>query len=280
MKKISLPAPAKINLFLHILGKRPDGYHNIQTAFQFLNFADQLTFSLRTDGEIKLSTCVDIPSEKNLIFRAAKLLQQQADCNFGADITINKQIPLGAGLGGGSSDAATTLLALNQLWQCHYDLGKLAKLGSTLGADVPVFIYGEAAWAEGKGDQLQKISPPEGWCLLIFPPCSVSTEEIYAAQELTRNTPPITISEFLKSGGHNDCEPVVSRRYAEVNQALAWLTNFAPAKMTGTGSCVYAMFTNEQQALATIKQAPQGFKAVVAKAVNQSPAKTPTKIGV
>lgn len=271
MKTISLPAPAKINLFLHVLGKRPDGYHNIQTAFQFLDFCDQLNFSLRTDGKINLSSTLAIPDEKNLIFRAANLLQQKTETHFGVDIALEKHIPMGGGLGGGSSNAATTLLALNQLWQIHYDLPILAKLGATLGADVPVFIYGEAAWAEGKGDQLQKISPPENWCLLVIPSCLVSTEEIYAAPELTRNTPPITIGKFLESGGHNDCEPVVRNRYAEIDQALTWLTNFGPAKMTGTGSCIYVMFATEQQALDVFKQIPKNLRAVVAKALNQSP---------
>lgn len=271
MTTLTLLAPAKINLFLHILGRREDGYHNIQTAFQFLNFGDELTFNLRNDPQINLPTLVGIPHEKNLIWRAAVLLQKESNCQMGADIVINKKIPLGGGLGGGSSNAATTLLALNQLWQLNFPTAKLATLAAQLGADVPVFISGEAAWAEGKGELLQKIILPESWCTVVVPPCQVSTEEIYTASELTRNTPPITIGEFLRNGGHNDCEPIVRRRYKDVDEALNWLTNFAPARMTGTGSCIFAMFPTEQQALTVAQKPLDGCRIIVAKIINKSP---------
>lgn len=267
-----ISAPAKLNLFLHIINRRDNGYHNIQTVFQFLNYCDELQFHLRNDGQINLIVQDSkIVIENNLITRAALLLQQISQTKLGADIILKKNIPIGAGLGGGSSDAATTLVALNQLWQTQLPQQRLAILGAKLGADVPVFMYGKAAWAEGIGDQLQPIVLPEPWYLVLVPNCHVSTAEIYAAQELTRNTSPITINEFLSRGGHNDFEPVVRRRYPEVGAALDWLAQFAPTKMTGTGNCVFAAFANEKQALAVAAKVPKNFQNFVAKGLNHSP---------
>lgn len=265
-------APAKLNLFLHILSRRTDGYHNIQTIFQFLNYYDELQFQLRNDGQINLMIENEsLPVEKNLVTRAALLLQQTSQSKCGADIILKKNIPIGAGLGGGSSDAAATLLALNNLWKTHLSQTELMALGKQLGADVPVFIYGKSAWAEGIGDQLQSISLPQPWYVVLVPRCHVPTAEIYAAQELTRNTSPITINEFLHRGGRNDFEPTVRLRYPEVAAALDWLSQFAPAKMTGTGSCVFAAFAEQHQALAIATKVPKNFQNFVAQGLNDSP---------
>lgn len=264
-----ISAPAKLNLFLHIINRRADGYHNIQTVFQFLDFYDELQFNLRTDEQINLTIQnANLPIEENLIMRAALLLQQTSQSKLGADIVLTKNIPIGAGLGGGSSNAAATLLALNNLWQTHLSQQQLMALGKQLGADVPVFIYGKAAWAEGIGDQLQPVTLTEPWYLLLHPNCHVPTAEIYAAQELTRNTSPITINQFFDRGGHNDFESVVRRRYPEVDAALNWLTQFAPARMTGTGSCVFAAFAEQQQALAIAAKVPKNFQSIVAQGLN------------
>lgn len=269
---LTLPAPAKINLFLHIIGRRVDGYHELQTAFQFLQLNDELTFSLRKDSEVVLQAPdLDFPPQNNSIWRAAHFLRDAMHCGVGADIYVKKNIPLGAGLGGGSSDAATTLLALNQLWQTNLSLKELAEIGLHVGADVPVFIYGHAAWGEGIGERLQKLDLPERWCLLIIPNCSVATAEIYSAPELTRNTSPITIGEFLKRGGHNDCEAVVRKRYPEVDQAFRWLNQFSSARMTGTGACVYALFDTQEAAQAIYQQLPNHFRGLVTHTLNQSP---------
>jgi 4-diphosphocytidyl-2-C-methyl-D-erythritol kinase len=272
MTSLIAKAPAKINLFLHITGQRPDGYHTLQTLFQFLDYCDELTFSIRNDNKINLiAELPTVPTEENIIWRAAKLLQKTTQCKFGADIKLKKIIPMGGGLGGGSSDAATTLLALNHLWQTNLSKQQLAELGLQLGADVPVFIHGKAAFAEGIGEHLQFITLPEPWYLVLVPECQVNTAEIYRAPELTRNTAPITIRELLSRGGHNDCEAVVRNRYSAVAQALDWLAQYAPAKMTGTGACVFASFDTQQQALAVAAQAPKHLHSFVARGLNASP---------
>lgn len=272
MKTLSIKAPAKLNLFLHITGQRLDGYHTLQTAFQFLDYCDELTFEIRDDDKIHLTDKLPgVATEDNIIWRAANLLQQTTQCKFGADIKLKKHIPMGGGLGGGSSDAATTLLALNHLWQTHLSKKQLAELGLQLGADVPVFIHGKAAFAEGIGEVLQFITPPEPWYLVLVPDCQISTAEIYRAPELTRNTAPITIRQFLDRGGHNDCEPVVRKRYPAVERALDWLAQYAPAKMTGTGACVFASFAAHQQALTIAAQVPKHLHSFVARGLNTSP---------
>lgn len=268
-----LPAPAKVNLFLHITGQRSDGYHVLQTAFQLLNFGDELSFTLRDDGQIQLhAPMLNIPPEENLVIRAARLLKNHMQSSYGADISLNKRLPSGGGLGGGSSDAATTLLGLTTLWQMPLDLELLATLALQLGADVPVFVRGRSAWAEGIGEQLQPITLPECWFLVLTPACSISTAEIFSAQELTRNTPPITIAAFLREGGHNDCQPVVEKRYPAVKETLAWLSQFATCRMTGTGASVFAAFSTETQARAVLAQKPIDVAGFVAQGVNVSPA--------
>lgn len=266
------PAPAKLNLFLHIVGRRADGYHLLQTAFQFLDYGDRLRFSPRDDGAIRRITPIEgIPEEQDLTVRAAALLQQAGGVTRGVDIAIDKRLPLGAGLGGGSSDAATALVALNRVWGLGLPRERLAELGLRLGADVPVFIYGRAAWAEGIGERLTPLTLAEPWYLVLVPPCHVSTAEIFAAPELTRNAPPLKIAAFLSGAGANLCEPVVRRRYPEVGEALDWLGKHAPARMSGTGASVFAAFPGEAAAREVLAQVPERWRAWVARGTNVSP---------
>ena len=238
------PAPAKLNLFLHILGRRPDGYHELQTCFQFVDLGDEITINVRGDGRIRrVSDLPDVAEEEDLCVRAARALQTAAGCPLGADISVHKRIPMGGGLGGGSSDAATCLVALNHLWRLNWPLEDLAALGLKLGADVPVFVQGRAAWAEGVGERLTPLYPPlaplETNYLILKPNIGVSTAEVFQDPELTRNSAPITIHGFLESGGRNDCLGVVRRRYPEVARAFDWLSAFGSARLTGTGACVF-----------------------------------------
>lgn len=266
------PAPAKLNLMLHITGQREDGYHLLQTVFQFINFSDSLDFCIRDDGVIRRQSDWDAVAEADdLIVRAAKALQQESACTSGVDIHLQKNLPAGGGLGGGSSDAATTLVALNQLWGLELSVDRLAEIGLQLGADVPVFVRGHAAWAEGVGEEITSIEPQENWYLVIRPDCSISTMEVFHASDLTRNTPAIRIRDFLKDGGHNDCEPVVRKLYSEVAAALDWLGQFADARMTGTGSCVFAGFEDQQQAESVYAKLPRDWEGYVTKGCNQSP---------
>lgn len=266
------PAPAKLNLFLHITGRRDDGYHLLQTVFQFLDFQDDLAFTIRDDGTVnRLSDGAGVPAEADLVVRAAKALQDHTGCRLGVDIEVVKYIPMQAGLGGGSSDAATTLLALNRLWDLELPVSELAMLGVKLGADVPVFLHGHAAFAEGVGEQLTDVDPPEPWYLIVRPDCSVSTAEIFNAGDLTRHTPPITIRDFLAGSGHNDCTPVVVKRYPQVAEVLDWLGKFSEAKMTGTGSTVFAAFADEAAADSALKQVPEPWFAHVCRGRNESP---------
>lgn len=267
------PAPAKVNLFLHITARRADGYHELQTAFQFLDYGDRLRFTVTDDDQIRLQDGLEnVPAEANLIVRAAKLLQSAARCQQGANIQLEKRLPMGAGLGGGSSDAATTLVALNALWQCGFTEDQLAVMGLTLGADVPVFVRGHAAWAEGVGEIITPITPPEPWYLVIFPDCAVSTAEIFSAAELTRDCEPITIAGFLAGEGSNICEPVVKKLYPPVAQALAWLAQYAAIpRMSGTGSCVFARFDSKNEAENVLQYVPKHWQAFTAKGCNVSP---------
>ncbi len=269
---LTLPAPAKLNLFLHITGQRDDGYHTLQTVFQLLDFGDELSFSLRTeDCDIRLSPEIDgVPHEDNLIVRAARLLQPHCRKPMGANIELRKRLPMGGGIGGGSSNAATTLLALNQLWKTHLSLQQLAVMGRQLGADVPVFVEGRSAWAEGVGEQLQAIELPEKWYLVITPNCHVSTAEVFSHKDLTRDTSNITVAAFLEQGGHNDCQPLVRRLFPEVAKALDWLSQFGNAKMTGTGACVFAPFDNKASAEAVLAEMPNSMAGFVAQGVNHS----------
>ncbi len=266
------PAPAKLNLFLHVTGRRPDGYHLLQTVFQFIDFTDLLDFTIRADSKLLLnSNYANIKIEDDLVIQSAEALQGESGCNLGAEIRVRKRIPPGGGLGGGSSDAATTLVALNQLWGLGLSQERLVQIGLGLGADVPVFVQGQAAWAEGVGEKLTPIEPEECWYLVICPDCHVSTAEIFSSAELTRNTPAITIRDFLKSGGHNDCEPVVRRQYPRVAEALDWLGQHADTRMTGTGSCIYAGFNSQEQAETISREIPQKWQGFVAKGKNRSP---------
>ncbi|MGB4075262.1 4-(cytidine 5'-diphospho)-2-C-methyl-D-erythritol kinase [Pseudomonas sp.] len=269
--ELILPAPAKLNLMLHILGRRADGYHELQTLFQFLDFADELGFALRQDGEIRLHSPIDgVPHDSNLIVRAARLLQQHANCALGADIWLDKRLPMGGGIGGGSSDAATTLLGLAHLWQLDCDEDQLASLGLSLGADVPVFVRGRAAFAEGVGEKLQPVQLAEPWFLVAIPQVLVSTAEIFSDPELTRDTPPIKVRSLLEGGGRNDCQPVVQKRYPEVRNALILLNKFVPARLTGTGACVFGSFPNQDDADKVARQLPATLPSFIAQGRNIS----------
>ena len=272
MNEVSWPAPAKINLFLHVVGRRPDGYHLLQTAFQFLDYGDALRFTLRDDGVIRRTTpLAGVPGPRDLTVRAAALLKQFAGNSLGVDIAVDKRLPMGAGLGGGSSDAATTLLVLNRLWGLNLAEERLAELGLQLGADVPVFVHGRAAWAEGVGERLTPISLPEPWYVVVVPHCQVPTAEIFADPELTRNAPPLTIAAFLSGAGGNVCEAVVRRHYPEVGEALVWLSGYAPARMSGTGSAVFAAFADRARAQRVAEAVPAPWKVFTAEGSNRSP---------
>jgi 4-diphosphocytidyl-2-C-methyl-D-erythritol kinase len=266
------PAPAKLNLFLHVTGRREDGYHTLQTVFQFLDYGDRLYFVPRTDGAIgRFGGPPGIADDADLCVRAARLLQTASGIRAGVDIYNEKRLPAGGGLGGGSSDAATTLWVLNRLWSAGLEPEPLAALGLRLGADVPVFLFGRAAWAEGVGELLTPVDPPRPWYLVLDPAVRVSTAEIFADPQLTRNTPRMTIRDFLSGGGHNDCEAVVRRRHPEVAAALEWLNRFAPARMTGTGACVFAPFSTQTEAEAAWRRLPDGWTGFVARGENLSP---------
>lgn len=269
---LSLPAPAKLNLFLHITGRRADGYHLLQTLFQFLDHGDTLHFTSREDGQIRLLTELPgVASEDNLILRAARRLQQVSGTRLGADIVLDKRLPMGGGIGGGSSDAATTLVGLDHLWQTDLGEDRLAALGLELGADVPVFVRGRAAWAEGVGEQLTPVEVDEPWYLVVVPTCHVSTAEIFSDERLTRDTTPITLAAFREHGGRNDCLPVVTARYPEIRNTLILLNKFCEAKMTGTGSCLFGAFPNEREADKVRARLPATLQAFVAKGCNTSP---------
>lgn len=274
--ELTLPAPAKINLFLHICGRRADGYHNLQTIFQFLSIADELSFRRRNDGQIHLAPAfADLPAEDNLIVKAARALQAHTGCRLGADIHINKQLPMGGGIGGGSSNAATTLVALNLLWQLGLARQTLQEIGLHLGADVPIFIHGHAAWAEGVGEKLVDVDLPEQWYLLVIPHCHVSTAKIFSHPQLTRNSKIKKIAAFFEQGPQqgfrNDCEALVRSLYPQVDEALNVLSQFGNARMTGTGACVYSRFNSEQAAREAKQQLPPHFNALVCQSLNRSP---------
>ncbi|MGL5106256.1 MAG: 4-(cytidine 5'-diphospho)-2-C-methyl-D-erythritol kinase [Plesiomonas shigelloides] len=266
------PSPAKLNLFLYITGRRADGYHSLQTLFQFLDYGDSLSFIPRPDGVLTLSPSIpDGPDEHNLIIRAARLLQQHTGCTQGADIRLYKILPMGGGLGGGSSNAATTLVALNCLWQTGCSRNELEQLGLQLGADVPVFVHGHAAFAEGVGEQLQDCAPQEKWYLVAHPGISIPTAAIFGDPELTRNTPERTLTALMAAPYENDCENVARKRFREVEHLISWLLQYAPTRLTGTGACVFAEFDTEAAARTVLQSAPNWLQGFVAKGVNISP---------
>lgn len=272
MGQLTLLAPAKLNLFLHINGRRSDGYHLLQTVFQLLDYGDELELSSNSSGNISLNPSIPgVALEDNLIYRAATLLQQYTGCTLGADIKLSKRLPMGGGIGGGSSDAATTLVGLNHLWETQLNKNQLQQLGQQLGADVPVFIGAQSACAEGIGEQLQAIEIEQKWYVVLKPNCHVSTAEIFSNKRLTRDTPAIKVAAFLEQGNRNDCQAVVEMLYPKVSFALNWLEQFAPAKMTGTGACVFSAFSSKAEAENVLSQRPDNFDGFVAKGINQSP---------
>jgi len=266
------PAPAKLNLFLHITGRRADGYHELQTLFQLIDLCDTIAIEPREDGRIERTAgSADIEPEADLTVRAARALKEATGSPYGASIAVTKRIPTGGGLGGGSSDAATTLLALNELWGCGLTLPALSALALPLGADVPVFVQGSNAWAEGVGERLMRVELPDRWYLILYPGVGVSTREVFQSPELTRNSSLITIRAFFETGGRNDCEPVVRARSPEVAEALAWLSRFAQPRLTGTGSCVFAVFQGAAEAERVAARVPDRWKSFVARALSRSP---------
>ncbi|MGO3986985.1 4-(cytidine 5'-diphospho)-2-C-methyl-D-erythritol kinase [Pseudomonas sp. SAS7] len=265
MHTLTLPAPAKLNLWLHIIGRRADGYHELETVFQFLDHGDELSFAVRDDGVIRLHTEIEaVPHDSNLIVRAARKLQEQSGSPLGADIWLTKVLPMGGGIGGGSSDAATTLLALAHLWQLDWDEDRLAALGLSLGADVPVFVRGHAAFAQGVGEQLTPVDPQEPWYVVLVPQVSVSTVEIFSHPQLTRDSLPLNMRPVPEGNSRNDCQPVVEQSYPEVRNALNSLGKFTEARLTGTGSCVFGAFPSKAEAdkvLALLSATQTGFVA-------------------
>lgn len=272
---LTLPAPAKLNRMLHIVGRRQDGYHELQTLFQFIDLCDYLTFTPRTDSAITLSNPLSgVAHNDNLIVRAAHLLQQASGIQQGVSVAIEKSLPMGGGLGGGSSNAATALIGLNHLWQLGLSSEALAKLGLTLGADVPVFVHGHSAWAEGVGEKLTSVTLDTPWFVVIHPGVSVSTPAIFQDPELTRDSLPITMARALQGGApewRNDCEAIVKKRYPPIAEALDWLTQHAPSRLTGTGACLFAAFDSQQAAQAVAHMAGQHWHSWVARGLNTSP---------
>ena len=271
---LCVPAPAKINLFLHIVGRRPDGYHLLQTAFRMLDWGDEITLQRRDDGLIlRTSDVPGVPAESDLVVRAARALQAASGSRFGADIGVLKRIPMGGGLGGGSSDAASVLLALNRLWGCGLSRQALQDLGLKLGADVPFFIFGETAFAEGVGEALRSLAVPPAWYVVVAPPVSVPTAEIFSAKELTRDTEILIMQGFAAHKTRNDMQAVVCVKYPEVAESLEWLSQYGDARMSGSGACLFAPFDTEGQARQVAASAPSGWKVWVARGLDRHPLK-------
>ncbi|MGA2654767.1 MAG: 4-(cytidine 5'-diphospho)-2-C-methyl-D-erythritol kinase [Gammaproteobacteria bacterium] len=268
-QSLTLPSPAKLNLMLHIVGQRPDGYHNLQTVFQFLSIGDTLSFELAKEITLK-SDLENVATEDNLIYKAAQLLKQTTGCNKGAHIQLVKRIPMGSGLGGGSSNAATTLIALNRLWHTNLSKTQLLTLARQLGADVGIFIYGHAAFAEGIGDEFTQVNPPESWYVVLVPPVHVSTVAIYRHPHLIRNTPLIKSEDYLRYLGENDFSPLVCQEYPEIKTALDWLKQFGQAYLTGSGAGLYLPCESKAQAQDIVGQIPSGMLGFAAQGQNQS----------
>ncbi|CSC82934.1 4-diphosphocytidyl-2-C-methyl-D-erythritol kinase [Vibrio cholerae] len=266
------PSPAKLNLFLYITGRRANGYHDLQTLFQFLDHGDELTITANNSGNITLSPALaDVALEDNLIYKAAMALKNAAQSPLGADIQLHKVLPMGGGIGGGSSNAATTLVALNYLWQTGLSDDQLAEIGLALGADVPVFTRGFAAFAEGVGEELSAVEPEEKWYLVVRPAVSIATKDIFTHPQLMRNTPKRDLASLLTTPYENDCEKIVRSLYPEVDKQLSWLLQYAPSRLTGTGSCVFAEFSSRKDAQAVFAQLSDNVLAFVAQGRNVSP---------
>lgn len=276
---LQVKTPAKLNLMLHITGQRADGYHELQTVFQFIALYDELSFEATEDGLIRrIDSNSPVAEQDDLIIRAAQLMQRTYSISKGVTIRCQKTIPMGGGLGGGSSDAAATLMALNRLWSVGLDSEELQKIGAQLGADVPIFIFAKNAWAEGIGEQLTELSLPKTWYLIIHPQIFVSTAQIFASKDLTRDCHPLTIRAFLEGKGRNVCQPVAVKLYPQIQKAIDWLDQFSPARMTGTGACVFAAFDNEAQASTILQQLPSEWAGYVAKSLHENPVKTACSI--
>ncbi|WP_136482381.1 4-(cytidine 5'-diphospho)-2-C-methyl-D-erythritol kinase [Vibrio sp. H11] len=268
------PSPAKLNLFLYITGRRADGYHELQTLFQFLDHGDTLAIRANNSGQIDLSPLLPgVATTDNLIWKAATALQQATGCSLGAEIELNKVLPMGGGIGGGSSNAATVLVALNFLWQTGLSDEQLAEIGLALGADVPVFVRGFAAFAEGVGEQLVAVEPEQKWYLVVRPNVSIATKDIFTHPQLTRDTPKRDLATLVDTGYENDCEKIVRMLYPEVDKQLSWLLQYAPSRLTGTGSCVFAEFLSKKEAEAVLAKLPDNVSAFIAYGRNVSPLK-------
>ena len=274
------PAPAKLNLFLHVVGRRADGLHELQTLFQLIDHVDRLGFAVREDGDICVQGAVAVHPEDDLTVRAAYALKAATECPFGVDIVLEKRIPVGSGLGGGSSDAATVLLALNRLWATGLGVAELASIGLTLGADVPVFVHGHSAFAEGIGERLTPIALEPTWYCVLIPAVSVSTARVFSSHELTRNTPRMTIPALFQGEGRNDLEPVTCVLYPEVRKSLDWLRGYGDARMTGTGGASFLPVGDRQAGLDILNKAPPGCTGFVAQGLNRHPLIDETKFGV
>jgi len=268
------PSPAKLNLFLYINGRTENGYHELQTLFQFVDHGDELTIQANDSGEITISPEIEgVPLKDNLIWKAATALQRFANCSYGAHIDLHKILPMGGGIGGGSSNAATALVALNYLWQTNLSDDELAKIGLALGADVPVFVRGFSAFAEGVGEKLSPSHPDEKWYLVVRPNVSIATSDIFRHPDLTRNTPKRDLETLLNKPSVNDCEKIVRMLYPEVDKQLSWLLQYAPSRLTGTGSCVFAEFSSKSEAETILAQLSDKVSAFVAQGRNISPLK-------
>ena len=274
------PAPAKLNLFLHVVGRRADGLHELQTLFQLIDHFDRLGFAVREDGDICVQGAVAVHPEDDLTVRAAYALKAATECPFGVDIVLEKRIPVGSGLGGGSSDAATVLLALNRLWATGLGVAELASIGLTLGADVPVFVHGHSAFAEGIGERLTPIALEPTWYCVLIPAVSVSTARVFSSHELTRNTPRMTIPALFQGEGRNALEPVTCVLYPEVRKSLDWLRGYGDARMTGTGGASFLPVGDRQAGLNILNKAPPGCTGFVAQGLNRHPLVDETKFGV
>jgi 4-diphosphocytidyl-2-C-methyl-D-erythritol kinase len=265
-------APAKLNLLLHVIGRRADGYHLLQTVFRFLDWGDTVVLSVREDGAVVRKTALaGVPPEQDLVVRAARLLQSETGCRLGCEIAVAKRLPLGGGLGGGSSDAASTLIGLNRLWNLGLTRERLQSLGLQLGADVPVFVFGRSAFAEGVGERLRPVELAPAWYVVLQPPVSVPTAAVFAAPELTRDSKPIKMQGFSAGAGRNDLEAVVCRRHPEVARHLAWLRQFGAAAMTGSGACVFAAFETEQAAREVLSRLPGDMTGWAARGIDRHP---------